>query len=169
MSMNLADDRTHENTLPPATEVTIRSELGDIVAGLGLAGVAVWFLVEASALPDYSGTAIGAADFPKGLAILLLLGSLGLLGGAVWRLATGQAGESSTIRRPLHVLIGVLLLVAFPLMMSYAGYYLAMGIFLTALLYIAGITRPLLVFGCVAGFLLFTKIIFEMILQTPLS
>ncbi len=166
--MNLADHVMHEDSLPPAKEITIRSELGDIVAGLGLAGIAAWFMVEAIRLPDYSGTAIGAADFPKGLAFLLLLGALGLVGGAVLRLATGHAGESSTIRRPLHVLIGALLLIAFPLMMSYAGYYIAMGIFLTAFLYLADINRPLLVGGCVAGFLLFTKIIFEMILQTPL-
>lgn len=169
MSINLADHDMNEAPLPPAKEITVRSEFGDIIAGLGLAAVATWFLAQAIMLPDYSGTAIGAADFPKGLAILLLLSALSLAGAAVWRLATRHSGESSTIRRPLRVLIGALLLIAFPTMMTYAGYYVAMGIFLAAFLYLADITRPLLLVGCVVGFLLFTKIVFEMILQTPLS
>lgn len=169
MSMNQAAQDAPEAALPPAREITIRSELGDIVAGLGLAGVAAWFLVQALALPDYSGTAIGAADFPMGLATLLLVGALALFAGAVWRLATGHSGESSTIRRPLRVLLGGILLLAFPLMMSFAGYYAAMAIFLASFLYLADVRRPLLLLGCVAGFLLFTKVVFEMILQTPLS
>ncbi len=125
MSINLADHDMNEAPLPPAKEITVRSEFGDIIAGLGLAAVATWFLAQAIMLPDYSGTAIGAADFPKGLAILLLLSALSLAGAAVWRLTTRHSGESSTIRRPLRVLIGALLLIAFPTMMTYAGYYVA--------------------------------------------
>lgn len=169
MSMHSVDHDDYGTTLPPAREITIRSEFGDIVAGLALAGLAGWFLKEAIVLPDYSGTAIGAADFPKGLAFLLLLAVLALVGAAVRRLMTGRHGESTTIRRPLRVLIGILLLVAFPFMMEHVGYYVAMGIFLAAFLYLADATRPLLLIGCVAGFLLFTKIVFEMFLQTPLS
>jgi hypothetical protein len=169
MSIHHADHDRHEPLLPPAKEITVKAEAGDIVAGLGLAAVATWFLVEAIMLPDYSGTAIGAADFPEGLAVLLLLVSFGLVAAAVWRLTAGYAGEPSIIRRPLRVAIGALLLVAFPTMMAFAGYYIAMAIFLAAFLYLADITRPLLLLACVAGFLLFTKVVFEMILQTPLS
>lgn len=169
MSMHSADHDAHQAALPPAREITVRSEFGDIVAGLGLAAVAGWFLKEAIVLPDYSGTAIGAADFPKGLAFLLLLAVLVLIGSAVRRLLTGRQGEPSTIRRPLRVAIGMLLLVAFPFMMEHVGYYIAMGIFLAAFLYLADVTRPLLLISCVVGFLLFTKIVFEMFLQTPLS
>lgn len=169
MSMQSAEHDVHEALLPPAQEVTVRSEYGDIIAGLALAAVAAWFLMEATVLPDYSGTAIGAADFPKGLAFLLLLAVLTLVTGAVLRLTSGRSGESSTIRRPLRVLAGASLLIAFPIMMTYAGYYIAMAIFLAAILYVADVTRPLPLICCVAGFLLFTKIVFEMILLTPLS
>lgn len=154
--------------LPPAPVANISLELGDIVVGLTLVAVAAWFFIASYDIPDFSGTSIGAADVPRGLAVLLALGSLGLIGAAAWRLASSRPGPAMTVRRPLRVATGAALLAAFPVLMSWAGYYPAMAVFLAAFLYLADYRKPVPLLIVVVGFLAFTKVVFEMILQTPL-
>lgn len=151
----------------PAT-IRVRLEVGDLAIGVVLLAVAAWFWFEASGLEDYSDTGVGAADFPRGLAALLALGVAAFLVGAVWRVATQRAGHMIVVERYVHVLIGMGLLIAFPVMMSRLGYYPAMAIWLTAFLWLADCRRPLTILICVAGLLLFTKVVFENILATSL-
>lgn len=153
--------------LPPAPEWVIRGEVGDIVAGATLASLAAWFLIQARAIPS-EGDAIGATTFPNGLAVMLGLAALGLVAAAIWRLARGQHEEDIVIRRPLTVFIGAVLLGAFPAAMERVGYYPVMAVFLAIFLWIADCRRPVVIAGLVVGFLLFTKVVFEMILLTPL-
>lgn len=154
--------------LPPAATVTVRREWGDLVVGAGLLGIAIWFFVTAGGIEDYSGEAIGAADFPRGIAFLLGVGALGIIAGAIRRLAMHNEDHLVIVRRYRHVAMGMVLFIAFPAMMQTFGYYLAMAPWLAAFLVLAGERRPLHVVGYVAGFLLFTKVIFGIILGTPL-
>jgi hypothetical protein len=68
----------------------------------------------------------------------------------------------------MRVLLGIVLLIAFPFMMDAFGYYIAMAIFLSAFLYVANRRNPIAIALYVGGFLLFTKLVFEMMLGTPL-
>lgn len=158
-----------EKGLPPAPTLTVRHEWGDLVVGLAILGVAVWFFVTSTSLDDYSGEGIGAADFPKGIAALLGIGVLVICLSAVRRLASGGDGGMIRVRRYGHVAGGIVLLAAFPMLMTSVGYYVAMAVWLAAFLVLCGVRHPIHVVAYVAGFLLFTKVVFEMLLGTPLS
>ncbi|WP_102958096.1 tripartite tricarboxylate transporter TctB family protein [Mangrovicella endophytica] len=156
------------STLAPAPTLIFRRDWGDLLVGAAILAVAAWFFVSAGSLEDYSGEGIGAADFPRGIAALLALGIAVIGVGALRRLAAGTAHHLVEIRRYGHVAIGMLLLLVFPWLMTAFGYYVAMGVWLAAFLVLCGIRHPLHVAAYVAGFLLFTKLVFEMILGTPL-
>lgn len=154
--------------LPPAPTLTVRRKWGDIAIGTGLLVLAIWFFVTAGGIEDYSGEAIGAADFPRGIALLLAIGSLVIVIGAIRKVPVTSDENFLVIRRYRHVALGMLLLVSFPALMQVAGFYLAMAPWLAAFLVLAGERRPLHVAVYVAGFLIFTKVVFEMILGTSL-
>lgn len=158
-----------ERGLPPAPTLTLRHEWGDLAVGAALLAIAVWFFVTASRLDDYSGEGIGAADFPKGIAALLVVGVLVVCLGAIRRLASGDDVRMLRVRRYGHVAGGMVLLVVFPVLMTSIGYYLAMAVWLAAFLVLCGVRHPLHILAYVAGFLLFTKVVFGMLLGTPLS
>lgn len=157
-----------QDTMPEARTLFFSLEIGDIVIGLALTVMASWFFFQASVLPDFSGTAVGAADFPKGLAALLGLTSLIFAGAGVRRMISGRLEERITVRQPMRVLLGIALLIMFPLMMDTLGYYIAMAVFFSAFLYVANCRSPIAIVLYVGGFLLFTKLVFEMLLGTPL-
>lgn len=161
-------DGVSPSELPPAPTWTLRREWGDLLVGIALIAAALWFFVTAGALEDFSGEAIGAADFPQGIAVLLVLGVIALILGAVRRIASGGERHVVVIRRYGHVALGMVLLVSFPFLMGTFGFYAAMTPWLAAMLVLAGERRPVHVVGYVAGFLLFTKVVFEMTLGTPL-
>jgi hypothetical protein len=151
-----------------APVMRIRLEWADLAVGSALLALALWFLVQSFWLEDYSGTAIGSADFPRGVAALLALGVAVLLGTAGWRLAHRLRGHTITVRRPLRVAAGMALLLVFPFAMSRLGYYPTMAVWLAAFFWLADYRRPLAILACVAGFLAFTKIVFEYLLSTPI-
>ncbi|WP_062228447.1 tripartite tricarboxylate transporter TctB family protein [Aureimonas frigidaquae] len=155
--------------LPPAPTVSVRAEWGDIVVALAILCMAAWFFVTAGTLEDYSGEGIGAADFPTGIAALLGIGTLIIISAALRRLVGGGTRGGITVRRYVHVALGMLLLVAFPYLMEHFGYYSAMGVWLAAFLVLCDVRRPIPIILYVGGFLLFTKLVFEILLGTPLS
>jgi hypothetical protein len=174
MSSSPQDEGEFEDPVGPTEPesgpfLTVRHEWGDLLVGSALLATAAWFYITGSQLDDYSGPGIGAADFPQGLAALLGLGVLVILVGATRRLASNKNPRFIVVRRYGHVGIGMALLVAFPALMKAVGYYPAMTAWLAAFLVLAGIRHPLHVVGYVAGFLVFTKVVFEMILGTPFS
>lgn len=148
--------------------LTVRHEWGDILVGLALLTMAIWFFVGAANLEDFSGGGIGAAAFPQALAVLLGLGVLVIIVSAFRRLASHTSPRLIVVRRYGHVAVGMALLVVFPALMEGLGYYLAMAVWLAAFLVLAGIRHPIHVVAYVGGFLLFTKVVFETILGTPL-
>ena len=148
----------------------MRLELGDMLAALALLVVAGLFWFFGASIDDGNDYGIGAADFPRGLSLLLAVAAGCLLTNAVVRLVSGAAAGHHTIRigRPARVIAGMVLMLAFAPLMSRIGYYPAMALFLAAMLWIADCRRPLHVVAYVTGFLIFSKVVFEMILSTPL-
>jgi hypothetical protein len=102
------------------------------------------------------------------VALLLGVASAILLANALARLARGPTRHLIAIGRPARVAAGMALMAAFAPLMSHVGYYPAMAVFLAAMLWIADCRRPLHVVAYVAGFLIFSKVVFETILSIPL-
>ncbi|MDF2997767.1 MAG: hypothetical protein K0R27_3404 [Xanthobacteraceae bacterium] len=146
----------------------MRFEVGDILVALALLAVAGLFWFFGAGIDDGNDYGIGAADFPRGLALLLAVASGCLLANAVVRLASGTGHHAICIGRPARVIAGMVAMIAFAPLMTRIGYYPAMAIFLAAMLWIADCRRPLHVVAYVAGFLIFSKVVFEMILSIPL-
>ena len=63
---------------------------------------------------------------------------------------------------------GIALIIAFPVVMARFGYYPAMGLLIPSLLWVAGYRRPLGFVLYTVGFLVFTKLVFGLILKVPL-
>lgn len=149
-------------------DLTFRLEVGDALAGAALLAFAVTFWVLGADIDDGGGYGVGAATFPRGIALLLGIGALVLLANGLVHLFGPPSGHRVTIGRPLHVIAGMGLMLAFAPAMRHLGYYPTMGVFLAALLWVADCRRLLHILAYVAGFLLFSRIVFEMILSIPL-
>lgn len=151
-----------------APVLRIRMEWADLAVGSALLAVALWFFVASFSLEDFSGTAIGSADFPRGVAALLAIGVATLLAMAGWRLVRHLRPHTISVRRPWRVAGGMAMLLVFPFAMSRLGYYPTMAVWLAAFFWLADYRRPVAIVACVAGFLAFTKVVFEYLLSTPI-
>jgi hypothetical protein len=152
----------------PDRALVVRLEVLEIAVGAALCAVAAWFWIAAADIDDEGGPGIGPTAFPKGIALVLAAAALLLIVQAAMRLVSGRLGPESVTGRPLYVLAGIVLVVAFPALMQWLGYYPAMGLLIAALLGVAGYRKPLGIALYTAGFLVFTKVVFGMILKTPL-
>lgn len=154
--------------MAPGPALRVRRSAADLVVGLGLCGVAGWFWVRAAAIEDYADTSIGSDTFPRALAVLLGATALALVVGAIWRVATGPARHLIVVRRPFGVALGMALLVAFPAILEPLGYYPAMALWLAVFLWLGGCRRWPSILAIVAGFLVFTYVVFGLVFKTPL-
>jgi len=149
-------------------ELTFRLELGDALAGAALLAMAVTFWLLGADIDDGGGSGVGAATFPRGIALLLGLGALVLMANGIRHLFGTPSGHLVSTGRPLRVAAGMALMLAFAPAMGAFGYYPTMALFLALMLWIADCRRPLPILAYVAGFLLFSKLVFEMLLSIPL-
>lgn len=158
-------DGDHERASRP---LVVRLEILEILIGAALCGVAAWFWIAAADIEEEGGPGIGPTAFPRGLALCLGAAALVLIGRAILRIASGRLDPQSVTERPLYVLAGIALVVAFPAAMTRLGYYPAMGLMIPSLLWVAGYRKPLGIVLYTAGFLAFTKVVFGLILKVPL-
>lgn len=172
MSMHCPSQEERQTDAPRAdhtNSLNVPTQWGEIVGALALIGLAGWFLIESQSLSGSITTSIGPATFPIGIAILLMLTALASLGSAVKRLLANQQEPHIQVRRPVVIGFAVILLCAFPYAMATFGYYPTMGIWLFPFAWAANVRKPLPLIGVVIGFLLFSKLVFEILLGTPLS
>lgn len=172
MSMHCPPREARHTNAPRADHtftLNIPAQWGEIVGALVLIGLAGWFLIESQSLSGSIMISIGPATFPTGIALLLILTALALLGSASKRLLANRQESHIPIRRPLIIGLAVILLCAFPFAMATFGYYPTMGIWLLPFAWAANVRKPFRLIGVVIGFLLFSKLVFEMLLGTPLS
>jgi hypothetical protein len=140
----------------------------DFVAGLAVVTAAAWFVIQALGFEEADHTGVGPATFPVGIAILLgmcgaVLAIRGMLAGAGKALA-----PPVEIGRPAWVIAGIALVAAFPWLMTAAGYYVTVALWLPAFLLVAGYRKPVGIVLVTLGFLAFAKVAFEMILGVRL-
>ncbi|MFC6674210.1 tripartite tricarboxylate transporter TctB family protein [Marinobacterium aestuariivivens] len=143
------------------------SSWGEIVSALALMALAIWFLVGAQSLSGSIG-AIGPATFPTGIGALLLLAALAWFGTVLRQLLGRRPTERIEVRRPVAIVAAIVLIGVFPFAMPAFGYYPTMAVWLVPFAWAANVRRPLPLIGVVGGFLLFSKLVFEMLLGTPL-
>lgn len=143
----------------------MRAAAADIVAGVLLCGVAAALWIGAGYIQTRTRGFMGPVAFPEGVALLLGGCSLLMIGRAAvhWR-----APERVGLERPESVLAAMVLVALYPVLIEHLGFYPATGIWLVPLLWVAGCRGPLVIGGCAIGFLVFTKLVFEMLLGTPL-
>lgn len=152
----------------PAPLLRIAAPLLDAGIGGLMLVIALWFWVKAAAIQSHSRGLMGPLAFPKGISALLAVCALLLIGRSLIPSRAAVAGALVTIERPWFVLAAMGMTIGYPLLIGALGYYLATGLWLPPFLWIAGYRKPVGMALATLGFLIFTRIIFQHVLGTPM-
>lgn len=149
--------------------VAIPSVALEVAIAVVMVAVALWFWLEAGSIQSQApGSISGPVAFPRGVAAMLAVCSLLLIFRSVTaRMRTGGS-RPVVVKRPAPVLASIVLVVVYPLLLEWLGYYVATGVWLPVLLWVSGYRRPLGVVLASLAFLVFTKVVFQQMLGTPL-
>jgi hypothetical protein len=154
---------------PTASVVRVSANKLDVAGGTALFVLAAWLWHGAADIEVVSSSGVGPAFFPRTVAILLAGGSLLLvLQGLAPRLFGIRPDKTVQVQRPGSVLAAIAIVIAYASLLGRLTYYPATALLLPCLLWTAGLRRPLGIVACTIGFLVFTKILFETLLGTPL-
>jgi hypothetical protein len=154
---------------PTAPAVRISAKKLDVAGGAAFLGLAAWLWHGAADIEVTSSSGVGPAFFPRAVAILLAIGSLLLvLQGLAPRLFGISPDKLVQVQRPGSVLAAIAIVILYASLLGRLTYYPATALLLPCLLWAAGLRRPLGIAACTIGFLVFTKILFETVLGTPL-
>lgn len=148
-----------------ARELVIPAWVADILVCLALAGVGLWFVLQALPMPP-GRTMIGVGTFPKIIGMLLIVLCLLQAAGSV---IGRERGGSVTTGRPLMVGIAIVLVLLFPAAMDRFGYYLSAAIWVPAFAWIAGMREIGAFVVITATVLALARFVFQGLLGTPLS
>lgn len=149
--------------------LAIPSVVLETAVGVFMLAVAAWFWFDSYSIDTRTPASLsGPVAFPRGIAAMLAICSVLF----VWRTVVSRIrlGRSRDIplERPASVVLSMLLVVLYPLMLEWLGFYVATGVWLPLLLWVSGYRRPLGIALVSAGFLVFTKVVFQQALGTPL-
>ena len=134
---------------------------------MSLIAVAAWLWSDSYSFDEGGRGLMGAAAFPRGVALLLGLSSL-VLGTKGVRQMMRPDTEPVTFRRPSAVLLAAVLVVLYPLLLPRFGFYPTTGVWLLALLWCAGQRNILWALVTVLAFLVVVKLVFQMAMGIPL-
>jgi putative tricarboxylic transport membrane protein len=149
--------------------LSIPSVVLETAVGIFMLAVASWFWFDSYSIETRAPSSLsGPVAFPRGVAAMLAVCSVLFAWRSVAaRLRTGQS-RAIPVERPLPVLVSMVLVVLYPLLLEWLGYYVATGVWLPVLLWVSGYRRPIGIALVSAGFLAFTKVVFQQMLGTPL-
>ena len=140
----------------------------DVLVGAIFMVVALLLWVGADYIDRSKTGLVGPAGFPRGVALIFGAVSLVMaLRGAI-ELCSDRCATAVEFVQPFAVLAAMVLAVAYPLLLGLFNYYLVTGPWLVALFFVTGFRRPLPMLLCACGFLVFAKLIFEMLMGIPL-
>lgn len=139
-------------------------------AGIGavMLAIALWFWFGSAAIQSQSRGLMSPIAFPRAISAMLVLCAVLLLARS---LVPGRLAEASalvSVERPWFVLAAMGMTILYPLLMASLGYYLATALWLPPFFWIAGYRKPVGVALATAGFLVFTRVIFQHVLGTPM-
>ena len=144
---------------------SLPTTLLDTLIALAMLGFALALWVGAEAFAPGPWRAQGPGTFPRGIALLLGSCSLLLVGRALraWR-----GAQRLSVKRPHAVAAAMALAVAYPPLIQGLGYYGATAVWLPMLLWVAGCRRLKVLVPACLGFLVFSRIVFQQLLGTPM-
>jgi hypothetical protein len=163
-SSAIAENQPHSSL----DRLVVRAAVIDLAVGLALVAVAAVFWFAAAGFDEADSSGIGAATFPRGIAVLLGVTAAMLAARAIASLRGRLPSVPTVTSRPAQVLAGMGLVILFPVLMSNLGYYIGSALWMPALFVVAGYRKPLGIVILTAGFLVFAKVGFEMILGVRL-
>jgi putative tricarboxylic transport membrane protein len=153
---------------PWTGRLAVRSEVIDLVIGCSLVLLAATFWLVAAQFDEADTTGVGAATFPRGIAVLRGVAAIMLVARAFLTLRGRLPSGITVTGRPGYVVAGMGLVVLFPVLMTSLGFYIGSALWMPALFLVAGYRRPLGIVLLTAGFLAFAKVAFEMTLGVRL-
>ena len=154
---------------PWQARLVVRAGLLELIVSGSLLLLALWLWVGSYSFEQDGKGLMGPAAFPRGVA--LLLGSVTLLMAyrGARRIAVGQGtSEPVSFRRPGAVLAAAVLIILYPLLLTYFGFYATTGLWLLALLWVIGQRNPVWGIITTVGFLVAVKFGFQLAMGIPL-
>ena len=151
-----------------ARHITLREAPLDVLFGVLLVLFAVALWIGADYIEGGSHKLMGPAGFPRGVALILGFSSFLMTIRGLLALRAGAHGEEIRIDQPLAVIINMALIIVYPILITTFGYYVATGPWLVALLFASGNRKILPIIAYAVGFLVFTKLVFQMMIGVPL-
>jgi hypothetical protein len=151
--------------------LVVRAGLLELIVAISLALFALWLWIGSYSFEEGGKGLMGAAAFPRGVALLLGSASLFMaIRGA--REIMKSAGKGTTqpvsFRRPGAVLAAAVLIILYPLLLPHFGFYATTGIWLLALLWAVGQRNRVWAVVTTLGFLVAVKLAFQMAMGIPL-
>jgi hypothetical protein len=152
------------------TILVVRGGLLELIVAASLATFAVWLWIGSYDFEETSRGLMGAAAFPRGVALLLGGGALFMAYRGAREFARSPVGtaEMVTFRRPGQVLTAAGLIILYPLLLPQFGFYPTTGLWLLALLWVVGQRNSVWAIATVLGFLIAVKLAFQMAMGIPL-
>ncbi len=158
--------KAHETPASKA-ELRVAAPLLDSVIAALMAAVALALWLGAASFERGTNLIDGPATFPRAISLLLGTTSLLLLARSLPRYLRGGSA-AVVMRRPSAVFTAMGLVVVYPLLIEHLGYYPATAVWLPVLLWTAGYRKPLGVVLATLGFLVFSRVVFQQLLGTPM-
>lgn len=151
---------------PTTGYVRIPMPILEITAGLMFLAALIWYILGAQKLPrPFNEADIGAGGFP-------LLIATGTVAATVLMIAHGVAGITGKIepsmtrwRRPLYVLLAIVILSGQALLFETLGVYACVALFSAAVMLAAGERRPLRLLGVPIALMAFIYVVFALALN----
>lgn len=150
-----------------ATAAKISAPLMNVIGALLLLALSAWLWIDAANIESAGDATLGADTFPRMVAALMALCCLILLAQSL-RAFLAQSSARISFTRPWQVLASVGLVCIYPVLIDWLGYYVATPIWMVPFLLLAGMRNPIAVAASTAGFLLFTKVLFQTVLAIPM-
>lgn len=152
---------------PRASLLRLPAFLLDAGIGVMMLAVALWFWLEAAAIQSRSRGLMSPVAFPKAISAMLGLCAVLMIVRGLAPSRREAAGEV-VVQRPWFVVAAMGMTIVYPLLIDRLGYYLATGLWLPPFLWIAGYRKPIGIALATLGFLVFTRVVFQQILGTPM-
>ncbi|MEL7568696.1 MAG: tripartite tricarboxylate transporter TctB family protein [Dehalobacterium sp.] len=145
----------------------MKMSVAEIISGGLFLGFAGWFLNQTLKFPaPLNPFDVGSAAFPKLITITILFLSIILIIQGIRGYNTNL--HKIIIKRQYRVIISIVTLVIYVILMPVLGYYISTFIFMILMLILAGEWKVKNVVLITIGFLLFSKLGFEILLNVPL-
>lgn len=164
----MTDDRQDKSPAPLGAGMMRRLQLQAVVLDLfvciALGALGVWFIIEATTLPD-PRRLIGPGTFPMIAGALLT--TLCIAQAAI-SIRNRKLDGSVPLNRPLAMPFAMGLMLGFPFAMDSFGYYLTAAIWVPAFAWVAGMREIVTMAITTSIVLALARFVFQMLLGTPL-